>query len=110
MTNLSRRRFGNTEIEIGGLGLGTWALGGIWTAAKGSHYLPDTPMGYGVQSDDDSRRVLDMALDRGVRLIDTANLYGAGHAERLLGQATNRKRDKAFLVTHFGHTTLAGAS
>lgn len=60
-------------------------------------------MGYGVQSDDDSRRVLDMALDRGVRLIDTVNLYGAGHVELLLGQATIGKRDKTFMMTRFGH-------
>ena len=58
--------------------------------------------GWGRVEDDDLRRAIDIALDRGVRLFDTADVYGLGHAETLLGQALQGRRDKAVIATKFG--------
>jgi aryl-alcohol dehydrogenase-like predicted oxidoreductase len=60
------------------LGLGTWAIGGRWTAGG-------EPAGWGATDDDISRAAIRAGVAAGVRLFDTAQAYGAGHAERLLG-------------------------
>lgn len=65
--------------DIARLGLGTWAIGGRWTAAG-------APAGWGNTDDDVSRAAIRAGVAAGVRLFDTAQAYGAGHAERLLGQ------------------------
>lgn len=98
------RTLGQTDERIGGLGLGTWALGGVWSAGEGAHYRPGTPLGYGAQDVATSLAVLDAALELGIRWIDVANLYGAGTAERLLGRALRGRRDKAFVAARFGHS------
>ncbi|MBC7810970.1 MAG: aldo/keto reductase, partial [Burkholderiales bacterium] len=48
-----------------------------------------------------SLRAIHAALDAGINLFDTANVYGAGHSERVLGQALAGKRDKAVIATKF---------
>jgi aryl-alcohol dehydrogenase-like predicted oxidoreductase len=62
------------------LGLGTWAIGGRWTAGGQA-------AGWGETDDDVSRAGIRAGVAAGVRLFDTAQAYGAGHAERLLGEA-----------------------
>jgi aryl-alcohol dehydrogenase-like predicted oxidoreductase len=49
-----------------------------------------------------TREVVDAALDAGVTLFDTADLYGDGRSEELLGRALRRRRDAAILATKFG--------
>lgn len=61
------------------LGLGTWAIGGRWTAGGAA-------AGWGDTDDDMSRAAIRAGVAAGVRLFDTAQAYGAGHAERLLGE------------------------
>lgn len=63
------------------IGLGTWAMGGPWTLADGS------PVGWGAVDDDTSVRSIHAAIDHGADLFDTANVYGCGHAEEVLGRA-----------------------
>ena len=101
---LRSRSLGRSNEVVGPLGLGTWALGGEWSAGDGSHYAAGMPMGYGHQDDAESIRVVQAATSAGVRLIDTANLYGAGHGERLVSEALKGRRDKVFLAAWFGHT------
>jgi aryl-alcohol dehydrogenase-like predicted oxidoreductase len=60
------------------IGLGTWAIGGRWTAGG-------EPAGWGETDDNISREAIRAGVEGGVRLFDTAQAYGAGHAERLLG-------------------------
>ena len=60
------------------LGLGTRAIGGRWMAGG-------EPAGWGETDDDVSRATIRAGVAGGVRLFDTAQAYGAGHAERLLG-------------------------
>ena len=61
---------------LGRVGLGTWAIGG-----------PGRRGGWGAQADADSVATIHAALDRGIDWLDTAPLYGRGHAEELVGRA-----------------------
>ncbi len=47
-------------------------------------------------------RAIDVALDLGMNLLDTADVYGSGHNERLLGTAIRGRRDEAIVATKFG--------
>lgn len=70
------RELGRTRLLVSEVGLGTWALGG---SKYGNSYGPT--------DDGESARVLWRALDLGCTFFDTADVYGHGHAERLLGTA-----------------------
>ena len=64
-------RLGKTELEVSTIGLGTWAFGGDWGAVDA----------------DAAKAVIHRALDLGVTFFDTAQGYGFGVSERLLGEA-----------------------
>ncbi|MFN8372110.1 MAG: aldo/keto reductase [Anaerolineae bacterium] len=90
------RTLGRSNITISGLGLGCWAIGGqMWRDGK--------PTGWGQVDDAESLRALRRALDMGVTFIDTADVYGAGHSERLIAQAIKGRRDQVVIATKFGH-------
>lgn len=91
-----RRTLGASGIEVSPLGLGCWAIGGVWTYAGG-------PGGWGEVDDRDSILALRHALELGVTFFDTAANYGAGHSEILLGRAFARRRDDIVIATKFGH-------
>jgi aryl-alcohol dehydrogenase-like predicted oxidoreductase len=58
---------------------------------------------FGMRIDEDqSRTVVDAALDAGVTLFDTADLYGGGKSEEFLGRALGSRRDQVVLTTKFG--------
>lgn len=57
---------------------------------------------YGRADDTQSTRVIHSALDAGVTVLDTADMYGAGHNEELVGRALGTRRDEAFVATKFG--------
>lgn len=57
---------------------------------------------YGAADRDTSISVIHHALDIGVNLLDTADMYGTGHNEELVGEAIRDRRDRAFLATKFG--------
>ncbi|MEM9970621.1 MAG: aldo/keto reductase [Pseudomonadota bacterium] len=76
------------------LGMGCWPIGGAMYAGEQS-------LGYTRTSDAQSLRTIHAALDLGITLFDTAAAYGAGHSERLLGQAL-RDRPDALVVTKIG--------
>lgn len=78
------------------MGFGTWAIGGPTWDTGGK------PIGWGEVDDAESIRAIHAALDAGVRLIDTADVYGAGHSERLIGRAIAGRRDDVVLVSKFG--------
>lgn len=88
-------RFGNTKEEIVPIGLGCWAIGGIW-------YDLGSVAGWGDVNDEDSLAALDIGIGMGAQLIDTANVYGAGHSEELIGKAIQGRRSKVFISTKFG--------
>jgi aryl-alcohol dehydrogenase-like predicted oxidoreductase len=89
-----RRVLGRSGIEVSALGMGCWAIGGpFWDG--------EIPLGWGEVDDQESIRAIHAALDRGVDFFDTANVYGAGHSERVLGRAIASRRAQVVIATKF---------
>jgi aryl-alcohol dehydrogenase-like predicted oxidoreductase len=94
------RKLGKSGIEVSAMGMGCWAIGGpFWRMLDDETRLP---MGWGQVDDAESIRAVHQGIDLGVSLFDTANNYGAGHSERLLGQALKGRRDQVVVATKFG--------
>jgi aryl-alcohol dehydrogenase-like predicted oxidoreductase len=90
------RRLGRSGIEVSALGIGCWAIGGpIYRDGKQS--------GWGEVDDNVSMRAIHRALEMGVTFLDTADIYGAGHSERVLAKALEGKRDQVVIATKFGN-------
>lgn len=80
------------------LGLGTWAIGG--PSSTGSQ-----PLGWGSDWDRaEAADVVQAAFEAGITLFDTADAYGAGTAERLLGEVLHGHREEVVLVSKWGNT------
>ena len=94
------RTLGRSEIEVSAMGLGGWAIGGPFNRLTDDG--GQTPMGWGEIDDDESIRAIHAAIDHGVTLFDTANNYGCGHSEEVLGRALKGRRDEVVLATKFG--------
>ena len=89
-----KRTLGRSGIEVSALGMGCWAIGGpLWDG--------ETPIGWGDVDDEESIRAIHKALDLGVTLFDTANVYGAGHSERVLARAFEGRRSQVVIATKF---------
>jgi aryl-alcohol dehydrogenase-like predicted oxidoreductase len=80
------RVFGKTNWKVSEVGLGTWALGGGW----------------GHVSESDALGVLQKAIERGINFFDTADVYGDGKSERLIGQVLKSADQKIYVATKFG--------
>jgi aryl-alcohol dehydrogenase-like predicted oxidoreductase len=93
------RVLGRSGIEVSALGMGCWAIGGPFSRTDGTNR---TPMGWGQIDDNESIRAIHRAVEFGINLFDTANNYGAGHSERIVGKALAGKRDKVIIGTKFG--------
>ena len=76
---------GDTELRISEVSFGTWAIGGGW----------------GQANDAEALKGLHQAMDAGVNFFDTADVYGSGHAEELLAEATKGKEDEIYIATKF---------
>ena len=98
---MQKRTLGKSNLEVGALGLGCWAIGGPWTWDQPGR--EPYPAGWGDTDDDESIRAIHAALEAGVNFFDTAANYGTGHSEVVLGQALKGKRDKVVVATKFGH-------
>ena len=86
------------SLPLSRVGLGTWALGGQqWRYS------------WGKQDDAASLRTIDAAIDVGVNWIDTAPVYGVGHAERLVGRALHGRRDRVVVATKCGFLWQPGS-
>jgi aryl-alcohol dehydrogenase-like predicted oxidoreductase len=89
-----KRTLGRSEIEVSALGMGCWAIGGpFWSG--------ETPIGWGEVDDEESILAIHIALDQGVNFFDTANVYGAGHSERVLSRAIAGRRSHVVIATKF---------
>ncbi len=89
-TPLTQRPLGSRSgIEVTDLGLGLWAV-------AGSEWGPVEDRG--------SLEAIEAALDAGITFFDTADVYGAGHSEELLGQAMKGRRDRFVAATKIGWT------
>ncbi|MFI5678206.1 aldo/keto reductase [Streptomyces cellulosae] len=90
----AHRLIGDTAIPP--LGMGCWAIGGPFWAG-------DTPAGWGEVDDAESTRAVQRALDLGIRFFDTADVYGTGRSERVLGAAVAGHRDEILIATKWGN-------
>jgi aryl-alcohol dehydrogenase-like predicted oxidoreductase len=93
-----KRTLGRSGIEVSAMGLGCWAIGGpvVWEDG--------TEFGWGKVDDSDSIGAIRRGLDAGVSFFDTADSYGAGHSEQVLGRALGTDRDRVAIATKFGWT------
>lgn len=95
MSTTLTKRLGRSGVQVSAMGLGCWAIGGqFWLDGKAD--------GWGQVDDDESIRAIRTALELGVTLFDTADVYGTGHSERILGRALEGYRDKVVVATKFG--------
>jgi len=81
--NIFTRSLGRSGIEVSALGVGCWAIGG-------PAWREESPVGWGDVDDAVSVSALEAALDAGVTFFDTADAYGAGHSERIVGRLSPR--------------------
>jgi aryl-alcohol dehydrogenase-like predicted oxidoreductase len=82
------RPLGNSGLQISALTLGTMTFGGQGNFAK----VGNTDL-------DGARRQIDMCLDAGINLIDTADVYSTGRSEEIVGEAIESKRDDVLIST-----------
>ncbi len=80
------RQFGKTDLMVSHVGFGAWAIGGPAMAG-------DIPIGWGKVDDRQSVAALKKALDRGINFFDTADVYGVGHSEELIGKTFGNRQD-----------------
>ena len=90
-----------TGLRVSEIGLGTWAMGGP-TEVDGK------PIGWGPADDAQSLRALQRARELGVNFFDTADVYGFGHAEELLGQAFGGRWEGCHVATKVGNVRAPG--
>jgi aryl-alcohol dehydrogenase-like predicted oxidoreductase len=84
--SMEQRPLGRTGADVSVVGLGTWQLGGDW----------------GDVDDDSAADVLDAALDAGVTLLDTADVYGDGRSEERIRRALVARSERPFVATKAG--------
>lgn len=83
--SMEYKELGRTGEKIPALGMGTWGMGGHFE--RDEHY------------DDREIGALKSGMEMGLTVIDTAEIYGAGHAEELVGEAIKGQREEVFLIT-----------
>lgn len=83
---MERRQLGTTDLELSVIGLGTWVFGGRW----------------GGSDDADSEAACHAAIDAGINWIDTADIYGQGRAERIVGKVVRERSEEVIVATKGG--------
>jgi aryl-alcohol dehydrogenase-like predicted oxidoreductase len=95
------RKFGNTNLQVSEVGFGAWAIGG-------SAVVGNTPIGWGKADDKISKEAITTAIEAGINFFDTADFYGLGHSEILLGEALKRNKN-IIIATKVGHRNINNA-
>jgi aryl-alcohol dehydrogenase-like predicted oxidoreductase len=83
---MQSRRLGKTGLDVSEIGFGAWAIGGEW----------------GETDEEESMAALHAAVDAGVTFFDTADVYGDGRSERLLGRLLRERDERLVVATKFG--------
>jgi len=89
------RKLGKSSIKVSAMGMGCWAIGGPFKSKDGRL------LAYGNVNDKESIETIQKALEIGVNIFDTAEAYGRGHSEEVLGQALKDRRDDVIIATKF---------
>ncbi len=92
---MNKRKFGNTDLLVGEIGFGAWGIGGPAMAGP-------IPIGWGKVDDAASIRALEKSVDLGINFFDTADFYGFGHSEELIGKVFGNRQD-VIIATKVGH-------
>ena len=95
---MNYRKFGKTDLLVSEVGFGAWAIGG---AVK----VGDTPIGWGDADDATSKSAIRAAIHAGINFFDTADFYGLGHSEELIGETLKEYKD-VFIATKVGHRNI----
>ena len=90
------RTLGRTGLRVSEVGFGAWAIGGPAT-------LGETQIGWGTVDNATSVKALETAFDLGINFFDTADVYGAGHSEELIGRTFGRRRDRIIISSKVGN-------
>ena len=84
---MNQRLFANTKIQVSEIGLGCWQLGGA---------------DWGDLDDQRAFDILNAAADAGITFLDTADVYGTGRSEMLIGKFIKKRTGKFFIATKLG--------
>src|SRR5213075_392953 len=91
------RKFGNTDMMVSGIGFGAWAIGG-------GAMIGNTPIGWGDADDTVSKQAIHAAVDAGINFFDTADIYGIGHSENIIGETIGRNKN-IIIATKVGNVS-----
>jgi aryl-alcohol dehydrogenase-like predicted oxidoreductase len=91
------RKFGNTDMVVSEIGFGAWAIGG-------GAMIGSTAIGWGDTDDNVSIKAIHTAMDAGINFFDTADIYGLGHSEELLGKTIGNKKG-VIIATKVGNVS-----
>jgi len=83
---MQKRKFGNTDLLVSEIGFGAWAIGG-------GAMIGNTAIGWGETDDATSAKAIEAAINAGINFFDTADIYGLGHSEDLLGRLIGKKKE-----------------
>lgn len=95
------RTLGKTGLKVSEVGFGAFAIGG-----KG--YLGKTAIGWHGVDDESSIAALETAFDCGINFYDTADVYGNGHSEEIIGRVFQNRRSKVIIASKGGNRTVDG--
>ncbi|MGY3814448.1 aldo/keto reductase [Globicatella sulfidifaciens] len=83
---MNYKQLGNTDMKISELSFGTWAMGSDW----------------GNVSVEDAKQAIHYAINQGVNFFDTADVYGMGKSEQILGEVLKERTERIYIATKFG--------
>jgi aryl-alcohol dehydrogenase-like predicted oxidoreductase len=92
MQTVQRRSLGKSNLQVSAIGLGCMSLSGV----------------YGAAEDAASEDLIRHAIDQGINHLDSADMYGWGQNEEVVGRAIKGRRDRVVLATKFGQTRRDG--
>lgn len=92
---MNYRKFGNTDLSVSEIGFGAWGIGG-------PAMVGDIAIGWGDVNDETSIKALKKSFELGINFYDTADFYGFGHSEELIGKVFGN-RDDVVIASKVGH-------
>ena len=86
---MKNRTLGQTNYKVSEIGFGAWAIGADW----------------GEVTDDEAHAALNAGVDSGMTFIDTADVYGAGRSEKIIGEFIKNRSEKITIATKMGRAS-----